>query len=159
MKHTKQYCMACDVELTDDNWYPSRKRKNERNCITCHDTKRLERKIRQIGISPGRMAKLLHFKHLTDYDKIKEGFVYIITNPAWPKWVKVGMAVEAHDRCKGYQTASPFRDYKVYFKKFFDNRRNAEKVAHKLLSKSSKTKKGEWFQISKAKAKVIIESL
>ena len=39
--------------------------------------------------------------------------VYIITNDAWPDWVKVGKAVSADDRLNGYQTSSPFRDYGV----------------------------------------------
>ena len=49
MKHIKENCMACGVELTTNNWYPSRMRKKERNCIPCHDIKRLERRIKQKG--------------------------------------------------------------------------------------------------------------
>ena len=51
------------------------------------------------------------FSSLKNYKKSKEGQVYVITNPAFEGWVKVGMAVDAIDRLKSYQTSSPFRDF------------------------------------------------
>ena len=51
------------------------------------------------------------------FDKISHGEVYIITNPAWEGWIKIGMAVESKDRLKGYQTSSPLRDYKLRYSK------------------------------------------
>ena len=33
--------------------------------------------------------------------QLKEGYVYVITNPAWPEWVKIGMAIDAEDRLNG----------------------------------------------------------
>ena len=35
--------------------------------------------------------------------------------------LSIGMAVDAEDRCNGYQTSSPKRDYKLMFKRFFDD--------------------------------------
>ena len=32
------------------------------------------------------------FSGLVNYETSTEGMVYIITNPAWPKWVKIGKA-------------------------------------------------------------------
>ena len=61
---------------------------------------------------------------------LDEGYVYIITNPCWKGWIKVGMAIDAEDRCKQYQTSSPFRDYKLCYKKYFDDRR-------RMLNKST----------------------
>jgi hypothetical protein len=37
----------------------------------------------------------------------------IVISPAYPGWCKVGMAVDAEDRLKQYQTSSPYRDYKL----------------------------------------------
>ena len=34
------------------------------------------------------------------YESSTQGEVYIVTNPAWKGWVKVGMAIDAEDRCK-----------------------------------------------------------
>ena len=159
MKHIKENCIACGVELTIDNWYPSRMRKRERNCITCHDIKRLERRIKQKGMTPRMLARLFQMKHNNDYSKIKEGFVYILTNPAWKDWIKVGMAVDANDRKNNYQTGSPYRDYKLYYKRFFQDRKAAEQTAHSIVSKISTERNGEWFKINKNDAKGIINAI
>ena len=93
------------------------------------------------------------------YNKEESGDIYIISNPSWKGWVKVGMAIDSKDRCNQYQTSSPFRDYKLHYSRFFNDRKDAEKKAHKLLKKNSKQKKGEWFKISKQDAKNIIETI
>ncbi len=93
------------------------------------------------------------------YDKEKSGHVYVITNPAWKGWVKVGMAIDAEDRCKQYQTSSPYRDYTLQYKKFFTNRSKAEQEVHKILINKGKTFNGEWFQVSVKEAKKTIEAL
>ena len=98
------------------------------------------------------IAKLL-------YNNEQSGYVYIITNPCWSNWVKVGMAIDAKDRCNQYQTSSPHRDYKLCYSKFFDDRSSAEKKAHTLLKKKSEDNKGEWFKIKQDIAQEIIEAL
>tara|TARA_R100001369_G_C3282999_1_gene162409 strand:+ start:53 stop:637 length:585 start_codon:yes stop_codon:yes gene_type:complete len=93
------------------------------------------------------------------FDKISHGEVYIITNPAWKGWLKIGMAIEAEDRLKGYQTSSPLRDFKLKFKKYFDNRRVAEQQAHALCAKKALKRKGEWFKVDFKIAKDIINNM
>ena len=93
------------------------------------------------------------------FDKVSYGEVYIITNPAWKGWIKIGMAIEAEDRLKGYQTSSPLRDFKLKFKKYFDNRRIAEQQAHSLCAKKAIKRKGEWFKIDLKIAKDIINNM
>ena len=93
------------------------------------------------------------------YDKEKSGHVYIITNPAWKGWLKVGMAIDANDRHNSYQTSSPYRDYILRYKKFFTNRSKAEQDAHKLLVAKADKRNGEWFKISVQNAKNILEKL
>ena len=93
------------------------------------------------------------------FDKISHGEVYIITNPAWKGWLKIGMAIEAEDRLKGYQTSSPLRDFKLKFKKYFDNRRIAEQQAHALCAKKALKRKGEWFKVDFKIAKDIINNM
>ena len=99
------------------------------------------------------------FASLKGYETTNEGYVYIITNPCWSNWVKVGMAIDANDRCNQYQTSSPHRDYKLCYSKFFDDRSSAEKKAHTLLKKESEDNKGEWFKIKQDIAQEIIEAL
>ena len=33
---TKKYCRKCGDELTDDNWYPSNKKSENKICVICH---------------------------------------------------------------------------------------------------------------------------
>jgi len=82
---------------------------------------------------------------------VKDGYVYAIINPAWPDWIKIGMAVDAEDRLNGYQTSSPMRDYKLIHSVYFKNRSKAERKAHKLAEKIAE-RKGEWFNISNEQA-------
>ena len=91
-------------------------------------------------------------------DSIKEGYVYVITNPAWPGWVKIGMAIDADDRCNGYQTSSPFRDYVLEHIILTKNRRKTEAEAHYSASKMASSKNGEWFKLSIEDAKKILDN-
>tara|TARA_X000001036_G_scaffold389710_1_gene386942 strand:- start:8 stop:631 length:624 start_codon:yes stop_codon:yes gene_type:complete len=91
-------------------------------------------------------------------DSIKEGYVYAITNPAWPEWVKIGMAIDADDRCNGYQTSSPFRDYTLEHTVVTNDRRVAEAQAHKEAAKIAKEQRGEWFKLSVKEATEILNT-
>ena len=91
------------------------------------------------------------------YDSQKSGHVYVIANDAWPEWVKIGMAVDAEDRLKGYQTSSPMRDYKLVYSIYFDDRQKAEKKAHLIAAQKtkypwSKHDNGEWFMLTSQEA-------
>lgn len=96
------------------------------------------------------------FSSLKNYEQSKEGQVYVMVSPAYPGWCKVGMAVDAEDRLKQYQTSSPYRDYKLI--KVYDvlDRHEAERFAHKLLAKRHDIK-GEWFYIQHPVATSILE--
>jgi hypothetical protein len=98
---------------------------------------------------PGRYksfneAAFSSFENLTS---TKEGYVYILSNPAWPGWVKVGMAVDAQDRCNSYQTSSPFRDYILHCSILCSDRRKDEQIAHIHLEGLSSERRGEWFKV------------
>ena len=96
------------------------------------------------------------FSSLQNYETAKQGQVYIIVNPAFPGWCKVGMAVDAEDRLKNYQTSSPYRDYELIKTYDTDDRREAEKVAHELLAQSYE-QRGEWFYIQHPVATEILD--
>lgn len=93
------------------------------------------------------------------YGKHRIGYVYMISNPAWPEWLKIGKARKVHDRCKGYQTSSPFRDYEIVY--FIKTKRyhRLEEVAHKALEKIAKERRNEWFKINIEEAKKILNRL
>ncbi len=165
-------CFICNVELHEGNTYPSMFSRGDHKCRSCV----LEKERRK---NPTRMyvnGKYISFKHplhkpgryktFNDAafegtykpDSIKEGYVYVITNPAWPEWVKIGMAIDADDRCNGYQTGSPFRDYVLEHVMVTNNRRAAETQAHTAAAKIAEEQRGEWFKLSVEEAKNILNT-
>jgi len=47
---------------------------------------------------------------------MKNYYIYIITNPSYPGWIKIGRSINPEKRLNSYQTNSPFRDYKMPYK-------------------------------------------
>ena len=110
--------------------------------------------------TPGRFKTFesVAFASLDKYSTVAYGYVYIISNPAWEGWFKVGRAIDAYDRCSGYQTSSPLRDYAVEYCKYFDNRKNAEEKVHEQLANNKIEKRGEWFKASLKDIKSIVQN-
>ena len=98
------------------------------------------------------------FSSLENFKDNPQGQVYVITNPAWKGWVKVGMAVDAEDRAGNYQTASPFRDYELAYVVDTPDRRATEAEAHKRLSDMFE-QRNEWFKCDVEIAKRWIDSI
>ena len=98
------------------------------------------------------------FKSLDDawsheqIERTNEGEVYVIVNPAFMGWVKIGKAVNADDRCNKYQTSSPFRDYEIIARIGTDNRHEKEGEMHRIFEHFAEERKGEWFKIDKVTA-------
>jgi hypothetical protein len=97
------------------------------------------------------------FSSLEKYESSVEGQVYAITNPNFPDWVKVGMAIDAEDRLNNYQTSSPFRDYVLQYRYDVNDRRQAESQAHTELQKLYE-RRGEWFKCTPEQARVVVSS-
>ena len=98
------------------------------------------------------------FSSLEKYKSSTEGQVYVITNPNFPEWVKVGMAVDAEDRLSTYQTFSPFRDYSLAASWDVADRRSAESEAHAALQKLYE-RQSEWFNCTPEQAKGVVEEI
>ena len=99
------------------------------------------------------------FASLKNYTRSKVGEVYIIRNPAWEGWYKIGMAVDADDRVLSYQTSSPHRDYEVVYKVKVNNRREAEKKAHREAERLAEKYNSEWFYIDTDEAIGILNKI
>ena len=110
------------------------------------DSKDIKRKeeLKETALEISRNA-------LRQYNKQKDGYVYVISNP--------GMAVDSQDRCGSYQTSSPHRDYRLEYSKYFLNRKVAEEIAHDVISEISLDRNGEWFKVSVNKIRKIIKGI
>ena len=168
-------CIWCGVELTDENWYSSSKKKRDYKCKPCIRKKEHAGNAKQLYIN-GKyisrkdprysMFKPGKYKNIGDAifeqsgaSNIKEGHVYVITNPAWSGWVKIGMAIDAEDRLNGYQTSSPHRDYVLEHSVASNDRRKSEREAHTRALPLATDSKGEWFKLSVEQAITILDNL
>lgn len=100
---------------------------------------------------PGRYKTLDDaWSHMDIDTRSTAGEVYIIRNPAFCDWFKVGKAVNSEDRLNSYQTSSPFRDYVLEYCEYFYNRHAAEAAIHAMLEKHKycHERRGEWFRAS-----------
>ena len=98
------------------------------------------------------------FSSLQNFKDSPQGQVYIITNPAWEGWVKVGMAVDAADRAGNYQTSSPYRDYELAHIVDTQDRRATETETHARLGDLFE-QRNEWFKCSVEMAKRIMDDV
>jgi len=170
-------CLMCSVELTEYNLHETMREKKHYRCIDCHNKvnatsnklamyvngKYVSRKHPLHKAGTYKSFGDLAFGSLNNYNQIKEGYVYAITNPAWPDWIKIGKAIDAEDRLGSYQTSSPMRDYKLIHSIYFDDRSAAEKKAHILAALKTthpwnKHDNGEWFKLTKEQAIEILRN-
>jgi len=109
---------------------------------------------------PGRYKSFeaAAFSSLAKYESSVEGQVYVIVNPSFPEWVKVGMAIDSEDRLNNYQTSSPFRDYVLNYKWNVSDRRAAESEAHTELHKLYE-RRGEWFKCTPEQAQEVVSGI
>lgn len=96
---------------------------------------------RQVNYVKLTMLKLKYMRNGERSKGIKEGFVYMITNPAFPDWVKIGSTVDVYDRLDTYQTYSPHRDYRIESYYFSYDRYAEESMYHKRYES-----KNEWIE-------------
>lgn len=87
-----------------------------------------------------------------------DGWVYILSNAAWPGYVKVGAARDLKDRLRDYQTASPFRDFVVEDATRADDRLAFERQFHDAM-KGHRVGSTEWFHVNPRDARNILNHL
>lgn len=85
----------------------------------------------------------------------RPGYVYLITNPAWPGYCKLGAAKSLSGRLADYLTASPHRDYKLQFALPFTDRFEAEGRVKRRM-RGFRVKGTEWFHVHHDDARAII---
>lgn len=77
----------------------------------------------------------------------KNGYLYIISNSAWPGWIKVGVTQNLKNRLHTYQTGSPHRNYKIEYSIYHPDYLIAEKKIRNMLEPFAKSIKNEWYEV------------
>lgn len=75
------------------------------------------------------------------------GYIYGITHPSHPGFIKIGKTRNVRRRLGQYQTADPLRRYKLEFAIFSHSYHAAEDRAHRLL-RGFRHLNTEWFRVS-----------
>lgn len=88
---------------------------------------------------------------------MKSGFLYIITNEAFPNWVKIGTTWNLNDRLHTYQTGDPYRRYKIVYSLHHPEFRTAEKKIKEVMKHFAGKIRGEWYNTSLEFAKSRLE--
>lgn len=80
--------------------------------------------------------------------RTERGWVYVITNDAWPGYVKIGRAKDVDHRLRQYNTYSPHRDFKVVLALPFSDVRKAEQdlINHLIGFSIPESPSREWFR-------------
>ena len=90
---------------------------------------------------------------------MQSGYIYIITNPNYKGFVKIGIAIDLKKRLSSYQTSSPRRDYKIEHHIHHPDCRIGEKKMHEKLKMFALSRHNEWFEIDLQIAKNMLDSL
>jgi hypothetical protein len=88
---------------------------------------------------------------------VKSGYLYIVTNDAFPFWCKIGITTNLKERLHLYQTCDPHRGYKLVYSLFHPKYKDAEKKIKEAMKPFAKTIKNEWFEVDLSIARTRIE--
>lgn len=77
---------------------------------------------------------------------VKEGLVYVIENPVYPNYLKIGMTVDLNTRLAQYQTYDPEKRFRVKNYEFVLNRRSVEQNV--IASYGVDLQKSEWIPVT-----------
>jgi hypothetical protein len=111
--------------------------------------------LRSRALELQRLARRVAGAARREASVVREGFVYAITNEAWPSRVKIGSAVDAESRLGDAQTWDPHRQFRVVHSVFVPDRNAAERRIHRRLHEYRLD--GEWFAVSLTQAKAALE--
>ena len=84
----------------------------------------------QLNYTRLSLLRVKMFRNNNSASGIKEGYVYCISNPAFPEHVKIGSSIDVKRRLASYQTYTPFRDFVLDAYYFSQDRFADEKLFH-----------------------------
>jgi hypothetical protein len=115
--------------------------------------KRLSKKIAALNMM--KLNEQRYIKPVAKQSKLRQscGFVYLLSNEAFPGYLKIGIARDIQKRLITYQTADPLRRFKIEHYLFVHDKREVER---RILSKFQEARYGEWVKLP---PKVIIDQL
>ena len=158
-KNTGKLCRIC-FNLYMKNRRPKKikdfKIDKLKTCNKCH----IEKDINEYHISNKSIdnhtaiCKKCSSEIGKDSRKAIAGYIYIIINPAWTDYIKLGRTQDITLRLSQYQTNTPHRDYEMYYNCYTSDLAYIESYFNMNI-----IGKYEWFKIDKDEAVTLINSL
>lgn len=160
------HCFECNVPLVVGvNWTEHFEDNKHYSCMDCFNKKHNANRMFVNGQYVSKKHPLwkagryiidgFFGEALVESETSKAGYVYCITNPAWPGWVKVGKAVQDYKRFNSYQTYSPMRDYVLEWSHKVEDVHEVEAAFHR----GRKADNGEWYEMNAEQALSILQSI
>ena len=116
-------------------------------------TSRIKIVKKQIDFIQKSIVNIIYENNNKSAKGMKEGYVYAISNPAWPDFVKVGCSIDVYDRFSTYQTSSPHRDFELIDYVFTIDRTALESEIHTKFHSQ-----GEWVKTTPKEIKTLLNS-
>lgn len=88
---------------------------------------------------------------------MKAGYIYIISNPAHPGWLKVGITENIAARLHTYQVSDPQRAYKVEYYIAHPDCLVAEKQINEMMKHFALAQRNEWYEVDLGIAKARLD--
>ena len=133
-KKTRE-CVTCNNTLNEDKFQPSAFNAPPSYNVKCKPCMTITRRANAQAVARKKSA----------------GYVYIVTNKAWPDWCKVGVSINPEQRIKGYNTGSPLRDYEMPYTIKVEDQFDVERKTIDILSKRFEVN-SEWIKTSPEQA-------
>ena len=119
----------------------------------------LEKTQRQLS-APG-LKKIMEKKYgvncCSEHPKKEKGWIYTVTTPSYPGWVKFGKSINLESRLAQYNSHNPLKDYEFLEICPSDDTKEAEKIVLNIASFFANEEKGEWKKIDFKLAENIIQ--
>ena len=140
-------CYKCETKLTDKNW-------SHGNKIGGIKTSNIN--VRYIcKPCDNEKSRLYRLKNKKDY-----GYLYLVSNPAWQGWFKLGKCDSNYkNRLSSYNTSSPMRDFEFKYLRKCKKPRQLESLVWKRVEKIAESFNSEWFKVDLEITISIIESI
>lgn len=87
----------------------------------------------------------------------KAGWVYAVSNPAWPGYVKIGSALDIDKRLTSYQTGCPHRAYRLEASAYVADRVSTERELMEMFK--ADRHQHEWFRLDVAVVARVLGSI
>jgi hypothetical protein len=115
-------------------------------------------------VEVNRSSRELRARTPVSAEVLRGGYVYLLQNPSWPGWIKIGKAANLENRLSSFNTSAPHTETLFEYITWFESdfALDIEQAVHAYLSNNfprnpnQPTRNGEWYFIEQ---KLVIQTI